>query len=247
MTLNIKSGKQPRAQKVVIYGSEGIGKTTLAAQFPEPLFLDLEDGSSQLNVNRINDITDWTGLASTISEIINTPDICKTLIIDTADKAEMMASKWLCQKHSKNGIEEFGYGKGYQYLAEQIAALLSYLDLCIKKGINVVVIAHAMMRKFEQPDEMGAYDRWELKLNKKVAPLFKEWADMMLFINYKTNVTLVDGGKAKASGGKRVIYATHSPCWDAKNRHGLPDEFDLDYSLLKPIFEGKEGKKNESK
>lgn len=245
MTLNIKKGIQPRAQKVVIYGPEGIGKTTLASQFPEPLFLDLEDGSAQLNINRINDITNWTQLASVITEVINTPDICRTLIIDTADKAEMMASQWLCQKNGKNGIEEFGYGKGYQYLAEQTAMLLSYLDLVMKKGINVIVIAHAMMRKFEQPDEMGAYDRWELKLNKKVAPLYKEWADMMLFINYKTNVTLVDGGKAKASGGKRVIYATHSPCWDAKNRHGLPDEFDLDYKVIKPIFE--EGEKNESK
>jgi len=238
MTLNIKTGKLPRAQKVVIYGAEGIGKTTLASKFPEPLILDLEDGSAQLDIPRINDISNWTELASVITEIIKTPGTCKTLIIDTADKAEMMASKWLCNTHGKKGIEEFGFGKGYQYLAEQTAMLLSYLDILIKNGINVVVIAHAMMRKFEQPDEMGAYDRWELKLNKKVAPLYKEWADMMLFINYKTNVILTDG-KAKASGGKRVVYATHSPCWDAKNRHGLPDEFDLDYNILKPIFEGK--------
>jgi len=244
MTLNIKSGRYPRAQKVVIYGAEGIGKTTLASQFPKPLFLDLEDGSSHLECDRINDITSWTDLATVLAEVIKNPGEYKTLVIDTADKAELMASKWLCQKHGKNGIEEFGYGKGYQYLAEQIAMLLSYLDMLIKNGINVVVIAHAMMRKFEQPDEMGAYDRWELKLNKKVAPLFKEWADMMLFINYKTNVILTDG-KAKASGGKRVVYATHSPCWDAKNRHGLPDEFDLDYNVLKPIFEG--GKENENK
>ena len=245
MALNIKSGKQPRAQKVVIYGSEGIGKTTLAAQFPDPLFLDLEDGSAQLDVNRINDITTWTELSAAVAEIIKTDGICKTLVIDTADKAELLASKYICQANNKNGIEEFGYGKGYQYLAEQMAALISYLDLLIKKGINVVVICHGAMRKFEQPDEMGAYDRWELKLNKKVAPLFKEWADMLLFINYKTNVTLLDGGKAKASGGRRVVYTTHSPCWDAKNRHGLPDEFDLSYEPLKPIFE--EGKKNENK
>ena len=94
------------------------------------------------------------------------------------------------------------------------------------------------LSKFEQPDEMGAYDRWELKLNKKDAPLFKEWADMMLFLNYKTTVALSNSGKAKATGGKRVVYATHSPCWDAKNRHGLPDEFDLDYEVLRNAIEG---------
>lgn len=239
MALNIKDGKIARAQKVVIYGAEGIGKTTLASQFPDPLFLDLEDGSSHIDVKRINDIGSWTDLSATIAEIIKTEGICRTLIIDTADKAEQLASKYLCQANGKKSIEEFGYGKGYQYLAEQMAGLLSYLDLAIKKGINVVVICHAMMRKFEQPDEMGAYDRWELKLNKKVAPLFKEWADMMLFINFKTNVVL-DNGKAKAIGGKRVVCATHSPCWDAKNRHELPDEFELDYEVLRPIFEGGE-------
>ena len=60
------------------------------------------------------------------------------------------------------------------------------------------------MRKFEQPDELGAYDRWELKLGKKtssqISPLVKEWADMVLFANYKTYAVAVDkdGKKFKA-------------------------------------------------
>ena len=115
---------------------------------------------------------------------------------------------------------------------------MNRLEDIIDIGINVVLTAHAQMRKFEQPDEMGAYDRWELKLGKKTssqtAPLVKEWADMLLFANYKVFSVAVDdkGKKHKAQGGKRVMYASHHPCWDAKNRFGLPEEMDFDYSLI---------------
>ena len=103
--------------------------------------------------------------------------------------------------------------------------------------------AHAQLRKFEQPDELGAYDRWELKLGKKTAsqtaPLIKEWSDMLLFANYKTIVVATDdqGKKHKAQGGKRVMYTAHHPCWDAKNRYGLPEETEFSYSVIAPIIE----------
>lgn len=238
--MNITQGKKKRAQKVVIYGPEGIGKTTLASQFPDPLFLDLEEGSAHIDCRRVEDVNTWADLKNIINEIYADPAICKTLIIDTADKAESMATRAICEEKGIKGIEDIGYGKGYTYLFEYMAFFLVALDALVKKGINVVVIAHAAMRKFEQPDELGAYDRWELKLAKKDAPLFKEWADMMLFCNYKTNVSITSDGKAKASGGKRVIYTSHHPCWDAKNRHGLPDMIDMDYKNIKHIFEEEE-------
>ena len=89
---------------------------------------------------------------------------------------------------------------------------------------------------------MGAYDRWEMKLSKGVAPMVKEWADMVLFANYKTMVVNVDGqgaqkGKNKAQGGKRVMYTTHHSCWDAKNRYGLPDEVPFTYESIREIME----------
>ena len=96
--------------------------------------------------------------------------------------------------------------------------------------------AHAKMRKFEQPDEQGAYDRFEMKLSKQVAPLVKEWCDMLLFVNYKTYVVTTENKTKKAQGGKRVIYTSHHPCWDAKNRHGLPDEMELDFKNLEHLF-----------
>lgn len=235
--LNISKGVVPRAQRVVIYGSEGVGKTTLAAHFPEPLIIDTENGSSHLDVRRIDDIRSWDNLLKTIREVVITPDICKTLVLDTADWAERLAITKVCETHSIKSIEAAGYGRGYVYLQETFSELLDALDAVITKGIHVVVTAHAKMRKFEQPDEQGAYDRWEMKLSKNVAPLLKEWCDMLLFLTYKTYVVTTDDNKHKAQGGKRVIYTSHHPCWDAKNRHGLPAELELSYDAIAPIFD----------
>ncbi len=234
--LNITTGKIDRALKVVAYGSEGIGKTTFAAAFPEPLFIDTEGGTSHMDVRRINRPKSWSELLTIIGEVAATADVCKTLVLDTADWAEQLCVTHVCEKYKQSSIESFGYGKGYTYLAEEFGRLLTALDKVIDSGKNVVITAHAKMRKFEQPDEQGAYDRWEMKLSKQVAPLLKEWCDMLLFLNYKTYVITTDTNSKKAQGGRRVIYTSHHPCWDAKNRHSLPEEMDLDFKNLAHLF-----------
>ena len=244
--LKITDGKITRPQKVVLYGSEGIGKSTLAAQFPNPLFIDTEGGTSHMDVRRIEKPASWTELVAVLNEVAASPGICGTLVIDTADWAEQLAIGHVCNKYKKSGLEEFGYGKGYTYLAEEFMPFFAALDKIIATGMNVVVTAHAKMRKFEQPDEMGAYDRWEMKLSKQVAPLFKEWCDMLLFLNYQTYVVTTENKATKAQGGKRVMHTTHHPCWDAKNRHGLPDVLDLDFSCISHVFGKATGTKMET-
>lgn len=241
MALKITSGIVPRAQKTVIYGPEGIGKTTLAAAHPDPLIIDTEGGTSHMDVRRIGKPNNWEEMISIVKEVAATPDICKTLVIDTADWAEQLATQYICTKYKQASIESFGYGKGYTFLAEEFSRLLSACDMCIAKGINVVITAHAKMRKFEQPDEMGAYDRWELKLSKQAAPLLKEWADHLLFCNYKTSVITLDSGHTRAQGGKRVIYTAHHPAWDAKTRTNLPVEVDMTFDAIASIYD--DGKK----
>ena len=171
--LNITSGKVSRAQKIVVYGSEGIGKTTFASAFPKPLFIDTEGGTAHMDVNRLAMPDSWDGLVALIEEVSRNPGICGTLVIDTADRAEAMCIDYLCTKFKKAGLEDFGYGKGYQYLSEEYARLLTACDKLVAAGINTVFIAHAKMRKMELPDEQAAFDRWELKLSKQVAPLVK--------------------------------------------------------------------------
>lgn len=236
--MNITSGKITSAQKAVLYGPEGIGKSTFAAHFPDPVFIDTEGSTKMMDVRRMDKPTSWAMLLEQVKYIRQNPTVCKTLVIDTADWAEQLCIDSLCAKHQKNGIEDFGYGKGYVFLAEEFGRLLNLLEDVVSAGITVVLTAHATMRKFEQPDEMGAYDRWEMKLGKKTAPLVKEWADMVLFANYKTLTVRTSDNKVKAQGGSRVMYTTHHPCWDAKNRHGLPEELPLDYSQIATAIGG---------
>ena len=238
--LNISSGRIRKPQKVVIYGPEGIGKTTFAARFPDPVFIDTEGSTYHMDVKRTSKPQSWQELMDQVRQIAGSPGVCKTLVLDTADWAEMICAASVVSKYQKKSIEDFGYGKGYTYLQEEFGKLLNALTEVINVGMNVVLTAHAKMRKFEQPDEMGAYDRWEMKLSKQVAPMVKEWADMVLFANYKTYVVAADdkGKKHKAQGGKRVMYTAHHPCWDAKNRHDLPEELPLDYTAIAQCIPG---------
>lgn len=238
--MKIVKGKIAKPVKAVICGVEGIGKTTFAAQFPDPLFIDVEDGSSQLDVARTEIPKTWDQLLWLVNEVINEKP-CKTLVIDTADWAEKLCAKDLLEKHHCDGIESVGggYGKGYTYLQESFARLLNGLNKVVENGMNAVLVAHVAMKKVELPEEQGAYDKWEMKLSKKVAPMVKEWADMVLFANYK--IMVVENSKThtkKASGGQRVMYTTHNPVWDAKNRFGLPDELPFDFKQIEHIFTG---------
>ena len=232
----ISKGKVETAKKVVTYGPEGIGKSTLASQFPDPVFIDTEGSTKELDVRRYPSPATWSDILAYVDDAISEIP-CKTLVIDTADWAEQLCIKAVCERMNVKGIEDIGYGKGYVYVTEEFGKLLTKCNELIDKGVNVVFTAHAMMRKFEQPDELGAYDRWEMKLTKKSAPLLKEWADMVLFCNYKTNVITDDKTKSKkATGGKRVMYASHHPCWDAKNRYSLPDQMDMSFEEIASLF-----------
>lgn len=240
MKYKIEKGKQPKPIRCVVYGPSGIGKSTFASQFPDPLFIDVEGGTHQLDVSRFPVPETWKDLLDEIDAVIAEPDVCRTLVIDTIDRAEVLLTNALLQEKNCDSIESYsgGYGKGYTALQERFQKdLLNRLDRVIAKGVNVTLVAHAMMRKFESPED-PPYDRWELKVSKKVAPIVKEWSDLLLFANYETMI-IEDNGKAKAKGkAKRVVYTTYKPTYDAKNRYGLPDSIPLDFKALKAVYDG---------
>lgn len=232
----ISGGVRQSALKIVVYGPEGIGKTTFSACFPNPVFIDTEGSTKFFDIKRFPDPSSWEMLLDEVQDVVDNPTLCDTLVVDTLDWAERLCIKEVCESNRKKGIEDFGYGKGYTYTYEAFAKLLHKLDDVSNNGVNVVVNAHAMLRKFEQPDEMGSYDRWELKLinspKANICGMVKEWADMVIFANYKTYVVAADkdGKKHKAQGGKRIMNMNHNPCWDAKNRFGFMDEMDFNYN-----------------
>ena len=236
----ITGGVMPAPLKVVLYGVEGIGKSSFAARFPQPVFIDTEGGTGRLDVRRLPAPDSWQMLLDEAAAAADGQVPCRTLVLDTADWAEKLCMADVCARFKVKGIEDIGYGKGYTYVKEEFARLLDTLEKVIASGRHVVVVAHAAVAKFEQPDAVGSYDRWVMKTSKQVAPLLREWCDMLLFANYKTVVEKSGSGpsaKNKASRARRVLYTTHNACWDGKNRFGLPDEVPFDYESIRAIVE----------
>ena len=242
--MKISKGIQARPVKACVYGVEGIGKSTFASKFPKPLFFDLDRGTARLDVDRVECIYQWADFINDIKEFIETPDNpYDTIVIDTADAAARLCEKYVIatKANGKRSIEDIPYGKGYKMLAEEFAVFLTWCEAAINSGFNVVILAHAIMKTVTKPDDMGAYDHWELKLpgntSNKIGPLVKEWADLLLFADYKTVlVTDETNNKKKAKGGKRIMYTTHTPFADTKNRFGLPDQLPFDYAEIAKII-----------
>lgn len=230
--------------KAVLYGQEGVGKSSLAANIPGIVFIDCEGSTNKMNVRRLPAPTSWAMLCDEMEFILQNYAAkgYKAVAIDTFDWAESLAIQAICAEHNVKGIEGFGYGKGWQFESELIARFLENTDKLIKAGIHVILICHAISRKTTLPEEMDEYDHWELKLGNKttnkIAPLLKEWSDMTLFLAFKTQIMAADdNGKVhKATSVQRVMYATKSAWWDAKNRFGLPDMMPLDYGAIAHLF-----------
>lgn len=238
----VTRGKVKRAVRCVLYGVAGVGKSTWCAHIPDALFIDTETGTSEMDVGRLPCPETWADLQDELDFIIYKQP-CSTLVIDTIDRVENLLIQNILEKDGKGSIEDYGYGKGYVVVQERWQKeFLFKLDKVIAKGINVVLVCHSISRKIETPEET-AFDHWELNLSRKVAPVTRDWADMMLFCNF--DMTIIDTSKnsnvekRKATGSlKRKIHCNQKPQFDAKNRYGLADSYDLSFEPFKGIFDG---------
>jgi hypothetical protein len=248
--MDIKKGTIREPYRVVLYGQEGVGKTTLASQFPNPLFIDVEQSTGKLDVYRTPAPNSWPGLIQQIGQLQSeNVEGFQTLVIDTLDWAQRLCINHVCASRMKqdgkpvDSIESFGYGRGYTYIAEEMGRLLDALSAFQSAmGWHVVLVCHATLRKFELPEEEGSFDRWEMKIERRpqggisAQSLVKEWANLMLFAAYATIVVTGDTGKRKASGEKRVLRTSHTAVWDAKNRDGLKPEIPLEWASIAHLF-----------
>ncbi len=250
MGLKISKGRLRKPLRVVLYGVEGIGKTTLASQFPRPVFLDTEGSTVHFDVERVPNPRDehdpvirkWVDLLGVMHQLVHDRHGYETVVIDSADWAESLATTHLLEsdkEKKRTSIEDYGYGKGYVMLAEIVSKCLAICDEMVRAGLNVVWVAHSKSVRVSPPDQTDGFDRYELKMHKQVGPLFKEWCDLLLFLNYRTIIAEGDDGRMKGRGGKeRIMYAQRSAAWDAKNRFGLPESMPMSIETLRPLFTG---------
>ena len=243
---NASSGPVKKPPRVVLYGPEGIGKSTFGANAPSPIFLGAEDGTSELDVTRYPEPESWGDVMEAIDDLRSSDHQYKTLVIDTLDWIEPLLIEVVCKEGNKEAIGDFDWGKGTSGMVDKWRTFLFQLDMLRRdKGMTIILLAHCHIKRFNNP-EGEDYDRYELKISKKSAELIKEWADGVLFTTYETFTRQNKEKKVKAvSNGSRIVHTERRAAFDAKNRWGLPPEFPLgwnEFQLARKLGPGAPGK-----
>jgi len=228
--LPLSKGRKERPDFIVIYGVPGVGKSTFASGAPSPLFIDIEDGSAEIDTTRIeaDHLRDFHSVASLMKEAMGSD--FKTIVIDSLSKLEKLIWDATCKRKPVKGkvhksIEDFGFKQGYIFCLDEWQEFIDICEELRNAGKNVILIAHNVVKNFNDPTLTEPYARYELELHAKASSLIKKQIDAVLFANYKT---LVNNGKGLETG-QRVIHTERRPGHDGKNRFGLPYEVDLSY------------------
>ncbi len=229
---SITKGKRALPTRILLYGVEGVGKSTFGANAPSPIFLGAEDGTSQLDVARFPNPEKWQDVLDAVHTLTMDSHAYETLVIDTLDWAEPLLWTHICARDNQANVESYGYGKGFSAALDEWRVFLAALERLRKaKPMHVILMAHSWIKPFKNP-EGDDFDRYELKLNAKASGLLKEWADAVLFTNYETFAH--KDAKTKrvrgVSNGARVIYTTRTAAYDAKNRYSLPETLPLSWA-----------------
>ena len=228
---------QPKPPSMLMHGVAGVGKTTFAAESPKPVFILTEDGLGTLDVEHFPLAKSFDDVLGALAALYTEKHDYRTVVIDSVDWLEPLVWARACRDNGWKSIEDAGYGKGY------VAALdlwRQYLDglnaLRNERGMTIIQIAHTDIKRFDSP-EHDPYDRYVIKLHTRAAALLQEYADIVLFANYRISTVKADVGFNKKvnralGSGERVMHSVERPAFLAKNRYGLPDTLPLNWSAF---------------
>jgi hypothetical protein len=236
----IKRGPDLKPPRIFIYAVEGIGKTTFAANAPSPIFIQTEDGLGSLDAARFPMVETIDQVREAIGTLYAEAHDFETVVLDSVDWLEQIIAREIEAKHD---AKELAYGKGALKQAEVWQELLGGFNaLRNDKGMSVILIGHSQIKRFDSP-ETEPYDRYSPKLQERSNALVREWADAVLFANYRTVVKTTEVGFKKEvsrgiTTGERLLYTTEKPAYMAKNRYGLPDSLPLSWDALSNAIVG---------
>ncbi|MEW4530622.1 ATP-binding protein [Maioricimonas sp. JC845] len=230
----VESGRKTVPRRVMLFGTHGIGKTSFAASAPEPIFIQTEDGLAEIDCHRFPLARSFPDVLQALAELYTSEHPFRTVVIDSLDWLERLIHADVCTQRQVENIEDIGYAKGYTFALTQWRDVLDGLDaLRNERGMGIVLIAHARIERFENP-ETETYDRYVPRLNRHASALIQEWCDEVLFATYRVHTKLQEEGfgrkRAKGIGtGERIIRTVERPAHVAKNRLNLPEELPLDW------------------
>lgn len=233
-----RSASTPRPHRVVLYGVEGVGKTTFGATAPRPIFIGTEDGSGALSVDRFPRPERWSDIHEALDVLTLETHQYETLVLDSLDWAEPLIWAHCCERDGKASIEAYGYGKGYNEALSEGRLFLSGLErLQAKRAMNVIIIAHGHLKMLKNPAG-DDFERWTLKVNEKLGGAVREWAETVLFANFETYTKEnANDRKIGFSTGRRLLYTTKTAAYEAKNRFALPEELELSWDAYAKAVE----------
>lgn len=244
MLTNISKGRKTKPLRVVLYGVEGIGKSTFAANAPKPIFICAENGTGHLDIDRyqpkeFGDVIEFLGALARESHDY------QTIVIDTLDWLEPLVLQAVCKQGGKRSIDDFAYGKGFVLAVDLWRKMLTAIEaLETQRKMHSILIAHAAIKRVEDP-YAGSFDRYRMKIHEKAADLIKEWSDAVLFARHEVfTADSKNGRSARTVTGERVIHTQWTAAFDAKNRFSLPETISLDWRVFQDHTE-KEGLINE--
>lgn len=229
MSLSIVSGRQRRPRRALIYGVQGVGKSTFAASAPQPIVIPTEDGLDGIDVDRFPLAKSHADVLGAIGQLYSEPHDYRTAVIDSLDWLERLIWDDVCRECGVKYLEKAdgGYGKGYTYTLPRWRELLAGLDaLRERREMGVVLVAHAKSEKFQTP-ECTAHDRFAPRLHKLAAALVQEWCDEVFFASYSS---ITDPAQMRIDGPERVMRTCEGPTHVAKNRLNMPKELPLEWA-----------------
>jgi hypothetical protein len=239
----IHKGKQALPPRLVLYGTEGIGKSTFAASAPAPVFIQTEDGLGELDCDKFPLAKGLEDVLAALYSLLSDEHDYQTVVIDSLDWLERLIFDELCRQYNVSSIEKVdgGYAKGYTHALVHWRSVLTLLNrLRTERGMIVLCIAHAKVEKFEDP-EATSYDRYSPRLHKHACGLVCEWADAVIFATRKIRVQSEETGFNRKrgiahalgkDGGERVLRTIGGPSCVAKNRYSLPEQLPLSWDAF---------------
>lgn len=237
MAISLKSLRRSGDVKppfIALHAVHGIGKTTLAASMPAPVFLQTEDGLGLIQADTFGLLTSFDDVMQALTALYDEPHQFRTVVLDSLDWLEPLVWAETCRVQTPQwrDIEQPGFGKGYLAACNTWRIMFDALNtLRDEKGMAVMLISHTATARFDSP-EVEAYDRYQPKLQKTASALLQERADCVWFLNYRVSIIRDDkkdsNSRARgAGGGQRVLYTTERPSHLAKNRYRMPESIIL--------------------
>lgn len=223
--------------RTVVYGVDGIGKSTFASGAPSPVWVPTVDGIAPPGCPSFPVVTAFPQLLEALRAIAKGGHTFRTVVVDSLDWIERLIHDWTATERGKENIEDLAYGKGYTFALEHWETVLKALDYLRERGMTVICIAHAEIKRFDSP-ETEPYERYQMKLHKSASALIREWADIVGFANREIVVESTDVGFKKearrgVATGRRVLHTDERPSHIAKNRYALPEKIELSWPALR--------------